>query len=90
VCGRRKPAGLRALGPADLCLPHSQGVTLQAMTAQSHRSLAAGSTIGFGSVLAIVLSWTANKAILWAILHGVLGWFYVIYYLLFHKDWTWL
>ncbi len=38
----------------------------------------------------MVMSWTANKAILWALLHGVLGWIYVIYYLLFKSDWTWL
>ena len=36
--------------------------------------------IGFGSALAIVISWSANKSILWAMLHGVLSWFYVIYY----------
>ncbi|MCB1050914.1 MAG: hypothetical protein H6510_02445 [Acidobacteria bacterium] len=45
--------------------------------------------IGFGSVLAITLSWTANKAIGWAVIHGILGWFYVIYYLIFKSDWTW-
>jgi hypothetical protein len=36
--------------------------------------------IGFGSALAITISWSANHSILWAILHGVLSWFYVIYY----------
>jgi CHASE2 domain-containing sensor protein len=49
----------------------------------------ASSSIGFGAVLAIVMSWTVNKAILWAIFHGIIGWIYVIYYLLFHSDWTW-
>jgi len=39
--------------------------------------------VGFGSALAIVMSWTANKSILWAILHGVFSWFYVVYYALF-------
>ena len=34
----------------------------------------------FGSALAMVISYTAWKSIGWAILHGVLGWFYVIYY----------
>lgn len=29
--------------------------------------------IGFGSALAITISWSANKSILWAILHGTLG-----------------
>ncbi len=41
---------------------------------------AAKAGIGFGSALAITISWSANKSILWAILHGLFGWFYVIYY----------
>jgi hypothetical protein len=49
----------------------------------------AGATIGLGSVLAVTLSWTANHAIGWALIHGVLGWFYVIYYLFTHDGWTW-
>jgi hypothetical protein len=49
----------------------------------------AGSSIGFGAVLAIVMSWTANKAIFLAIFHGILGWIYVIYYLLVKNDWNW-
>jgi len=36
--------------------------------------------IGFGSALAITISWSANKSILWAIVHGLFGWFYVVYY----------
>jgi hypothetical protein len=50
---------------------------------------AAKAGIGFGCGLAIVLSWTANKSIGWAIIHGVLSWFYVIYFLLTNNDWTW-
>ncbi len=38
--------------------------------------------IGFGSVLAIVISFTTHKSVLWAIIHGIFGWFYVGYYLL--------
>lgn len=38
--------------------------------------------ISFGSVLAIVMSWSANKSIFWAILHGIIGWLYVVYYAL--------
>jgi hypothetical protein len=38
--------------------------------------------ISFGSVLAIVMSWTLNKSIVWAILHGLMGWIYVIYYII--------
>ena len=36
--------------------------------------------IGFGSAIAIAISWSINKSILWAMLHGVFSWFYVIYF----------
>ncbi len=36
--------------------------------------------IGFGSALAITISWSMNKSIFWAIVHGFLSWVYVIYY----------
>ena len=36
--------------------------------------------LSFGSALAMVISWTANKSLLWAIVHGLLSWVYVIYY----------
>lgn len=39
-------------------------------------------SIGFGSVLAITISWSQNKSIFWAIIHGLFGWLYVIYYYL--------
>lgn len=39
-----------------------------------------GAGIGFGCALAIVISWTARHSIWWAIVHGFLGWVYVVYY----------
>ena len=42
------------------------------------QSLKAG--VSFGSCLAMIISYTAWKSIFWAILHGLLGWGYVIYY----------
>lgn len=39
--------------------------------------------IGFGTALAITISWSANQSILWAILHGFLSWFYVVYFAIF-------
>jgi hypothetical protein len=36
--------------------------------------------VGFGSALAIAISYTANHSILWAIIHAILGWLYVIYF----------
>lgn len=51
------------------------------MTDTTIRSTGAAKVgIGFGSALAITISWSANKSILWAILHGILGWVYVIYF----------
>jgi hypothetical protein len=41
--------------------------------------------VGFGSALAIAISYTANNSILWAIIHGILGWLYVIYFALFRS-----
>lgn len=41
--------------------------------------------IGFGSVLAIVISYHAWTSIPWAIFHGLLGWLYVIYFWLVHR-----
>lgn len=36
--------------------------------------------ISMGSALAMVLSYSINKSILWAILHGIFSWVYVIYF----------
>ena len=33
----------------------------------------------FGSALAMIISYAKNASILWAILHGVLSWFYILY-----------
>jgi hypothetical protein len=40
------------------------------------------SGISFGSALAITISWSKWHSILWAMIHGVLSWVYVIYYAL--------
>ncbi len=37
--------------------------------------------IGLGSILAVVISYVKWQSIGWAILHGALGWIYVIYYI---------
>ena len=46
------------------------------------RGDAAKAGIGLGSALAVTISWSVNKSILWAILHGVFSWFYVVYFAL--------
>jgi hypothetical protein len=45
-----------------------------------------GPGVGLGTIIAVVVSWSRNKSILWAIVHGILGWFYVIYALLVPKK----
>jgi len=38
--------------------------------------------ISFGTALAIAISYTTNHSILWAIIHGIFSWFYVVYFAL--------
>jgi hypothetical protein len=33
-----------------------------------------------GIALATTISWSIHKSILWAILQGMCGWFYILYY----------
>jgi hypothetical protein len=40
--------------------------------------------ISFGSCLAMVISYTSWKSIFWAIIHGLLSWVYVVYYVIVH------
>lgn len=48
------------------------------VTKQTKESVKTG--IGFGTALAMVISYVQWHSIGWAILHGVFGWAYVIYY----------
>lgn len=38
------------------------------------------SGMGFGTLIAIILSWSTWHSILWVIVHGLLGWLYVFYW----------
>jgi hypothetical protein len=49
-------------------------------------AVAVQSGIGLGAVIAVVVSWQRNRSILWAILAGILSWFYVIYYALTRES----
>ena len=40
----------------------------------------AGEGIGIGTIIAMYISWTMWHSILWVIVHGLLGWLYVIYF----------
>ena len=52
----------------------------EAMRASTTTQTLASSGIGFGSALAITISWSTWHSILWAIVHGACSWLYVIYY----------
>lgn len=34
--------------------------------------------IGIGSVIAVVVSWAQWHSVLWALIHGIFGWLYLI------------
>ena len=44
---------------------------------------ALGKSYNLGMMIAVVISYSANHSILWAIIHGLLGWFYVFYKIIF-------
>lgn len=46
------------------------------------RNTAAQTGIGLGSAIAVAISWSLNQSVVWAIIHGFFGWFYVIYHVL--------
>lgn len=49
------------------------------MKQENEMNQATASGITFGSALAIAISYTTNKSILWAIFHGIFSWFFVLY-----------
>jgi hypothetical protein len=59
------------------------GITMNGNRTYGVRVESAKYGVGFGSALAIAISYTNNHSILWAIIHGILGWLYVIYIALF-------
>lgn len=50
---------------------------------QVNNTTVISSGFGLGTLIAVALSWGANHSIIWAIIDGILGWLYVIYYFLF-------
>ena len=36
--------------------------------------------LSMGTALAMIISWSLHHSILWAIIHGIFSWLYVIYY----------
>lgn len=47
-----------------------------------HTDGAAKAGIGLGSAIAVAISWSLHKSIVWGAIHGVLSWLYVIYFAL--------
>lgn len=48
----------------------------------SDNNSSAGGGLGLGAVIAVLLMWHVHHSILWCILGAMLGWIYVIYYVL--------
>ncbi|MGY8763395.1 MAG: hypothetical protein ACKVLE_01535 [Fidelibacterota bacterium] len=40
--------------------------------------------VTFGSALAMAISFNINQSVFWALIHGLLSWFYVIWYILIY------
>ena len=38
--------------------------------------------VSFGSALAIAISWSQHHSIVWAVIHGIFSWLYVVWYAL--------
>ncbi len=51
-------------------------------TAMGRSVQVAKAGVSFGSALAITISWSLHHSLLWAIVQGFFGWFYVVYYAL--------
>ena len=76
--GNDKPNGPE--GRYDPVGPGSYSPSAPAEESKAPGAVKAG--LSFGSVLAITISWSLNKSVVWAIIHGLCSWAYVIYYIL--------
>jgi hypothetical protein len=78
IVSRRRRSAARAHDSASM-----ERITMNGNRYYGIRVEGAKYGVGFGSALAIAISYTNNHSILWAIIHGILGWLYVIYVALF-------
>ena len=46
------------------------------------KSTTVSTGISLGSAIAVAISWSMNNSVLWAIIHGLFGWLYVIYHVI--------
>ncbi|MEG9267562.1 hypothetical protein [Qipengyuania sp. Mu-71] len=44
------------------------------------RTDAARAGTGLGTAIAVAISWSLHQSIVWAVIHGFFGWFYVAYF----------
>ncbi len=58
----------------------------EAVAETSNRPVYIAPGVGLGTIIAVVISWSRNKSVLWAIIHGILGWLYVIYAVIVGKK----
>lgn len=40
-------------------------------------------SVSLGNIIAVAISWSIHKSILWAAFHGICSWFYIIYYAIY-------
>ncbi len=70
----------RRANPTRMNFSHSTPVYSQGV--EMNKKEVARSGISFGTALAIAISWSQHGSILWAIIHGIFSWLYVIYFAL--------
>jgi hypothetical protein len=75
-CGHGGPNTLCQLGTLGFNSP-----TFRRRIAMKYVSIVRNG-IGLGQAIAVAISWTTNQSLLWVIVHGILGWIYVVYYAL--------
>jgi hypothetical protein len=70
--------------PAELDISRAREMAMNGVRAYTVRmSAPVRFGVSFGSALAMVISYSHNHSILWAIIHGILSWLYVVYAVLF-------
>jgi hypothetical protein len=50
-----------------------------------HRVEIVKSGITFGTALAMAISFNVNQSVLWAAIHGLFSWFYVVYFVVRYR-----
>lgn len=61
-------------------------ISAEAFAHSQTQNIVVRNGIGLGTVIAVVISWSRNESILFAIIHGIFSWFYVIYYFFALKE----